>query len=389
MKKILNLQGKKFGLTSLILLFCLLALTACKEKETEPVSEIPYYTPVPTTPPTPQPTDDAPDKETGKKEEEKASKKKKKIKTNIITKTVKKYTEEVINIDKLEDVDNFTLSGKGTILCYDSNASDSNTFSTYEKKGKGNWKKTENKTIAAFIEGYGVQVTEMRKYLVTAFDETILMGDDNVIYKIDEEGNEIASAKMTKMFGKGTFEIHDWYWYKGNKVIMNISHYGTDGALKKKQCCLVDIDRQKIVKRYSQSWDLRLVQDGKIIGDQMDQNILTNILVIDPGTGKIEKKISASEIRKTAIDRTDWDDENDDYYRNAAFSYAVCEGQIYVKYLTGIYRYDEKSEKWQQLLKETKKFTMGKCNTTVFRVADENHFYLMGKKGFYLYSCNT
>ena len=343
---------------------------------------------MPTSSPSPQPTDDASEEET-EEEEEKASKKTKKVKTNIVTKTVKKYTEEVINIDKLEGVDNFTLSGKDTILCYDGNASGSNTFSTYEKKGKGNWKKSENKTIAAFVDGYHVQVTKMRKYLVTAFDETILMGDDYVIYKIDEEGNEIASAKMTKMFGKGTFEIHDWYWYKGNKVIMNVSHYEVSGTLKKKQCCLVDIDRQKIVKRYSQNWDMRLVQDGKIIGDQRDQNILTNILVIDPETGKIEKKISASEIRKTAIDRTDWDDENDDYYRNAEFSYAIYEGQIYVKYLTGIYRYDEKSEKWQQLLKETKKFTMGKCNPVVFRVADENHFYIMGKKGFYLYSCDT
>ena len=119
----------------------------------------------------------------------------------------------------------------------------------------------------------------------------------------------------------------------------------------------------------------------------MDQNIVTTILVIDPESGKTVEKISASEIRKTAIHRTDWDEENDDYCRNAEFSYGVCDGEIYVKYLTGIYRYNRKAEKWEQLLKENKNYIMGKCNPVVFRVADENHFYLMGKKGFYLYSC--
>lgn len=368
----------------LVLVFML--FTGCGKKDTTSVSSIPDYTPVPTMTPSPVPTEDV-DEDEAEEMKEETDVSEKKVKADIITKTVKKYKEEVINIDELEGVDNFTIEGKDTILCHDSNISGSNTFSLYEKKGKGKWKKTENKVIAEFVNKYRIQVTKMREYLTTSFDETILMGDDYVIYKIDEEGNEITSAKMSKMFGKGTFEIHDWYWYKGNKVIMYVSHFETDGSLKKKQCVLVDIDRQKIVKRYSQSFQMRLVSDGKIYADQMDQNIVTTILVIDPESGKTVEKISASEIRKTAIHRTDWDEENDDYCRNAEFSYGVCDGEIYVKYLTGIYRYNRKAEKWEQLLKENKNYIMGKCNPVVFRVADENHFYLMGKKGFYLYSC--
>ncbi len=371
---------KKYALVICVALL----LCGCGEQKTDTTSAIPNYTPVPTWSPAPSNEAEA----TSEPEATAAAKTGQNKVSDLVTKTVKKYEEETIDMEGLEGVDNFTLAKDNTLRCHDSNASGSNTFSLYEKKGNGAWKKSANQIIANFVNKYRVQVTKMKDYLVTAFDETILMADDNVIYKIDEEGNTIADAKMEKMFGKGTFEIHDWYWYKGNKVIANLSYYDKAGTLKEKVCCLIDIDRQKIVKRYSQSWEMRLVADGKIYGDQVDQNLITTILVVNPEDGKVEQKIPASVIRKTAQDRTEWNKAGDDYYRNQAFAYALCDGELYVKYMTGVFRYDADSQKWQQLLKESKKYKMGQCDPVTFAVADENHFYMMGEAGFYRYSAN-
>lgn len=120
-------------------LVCML-FTGCGKEDSTTVSNIPDYTPVPTMTPSPVPTEDVNEDEAEETKEE-TDVSEKKVKADIITKTVKKYKEEVINIDELEGVDNFTIEEKDTILCHDSNISGSNTFSIYEKKGKGKLEK--------------------------------------------------------------------------------------------------------------------------------------------------------------------------------------------------------------------------------------------------------
>ena len=91
---------------TLVLVFML--FTGCGKKDTTSVSSIPDYTPVPTMTPSPVPTEDV-DEDEAEEMKEETDVSEKKVKADIITKTVKKYKEEVINIDELEGVDNFTI----------------------------------------------------------------------------------------------------------------------------------------------------------------------------------------------------------------------------------------------------------------------------------------
>lgn len=379
----------------LALTLACLFLGGCGEKADE-TAALPAYTPVPAQTAIPlnenkdvdhaKKMDEGSGKEeTDQKKDQKDDNGKTRKVSSVNTKTGKDYKEEKIDVSVLEGVENFTIRENGEIVCHDDNSSGNNYFSVYTLKDDKTWKVEENEVIANFVEKYHVQVTKMKQFLVTDYDETIFMGDDQVIYKADEEGNIIADAKMKKLFGKGRYEINDWYWYKGCKVILNYSKYDEDDRLREQKCAQVDIDANKVVKKYDSKFEARLVKDGKIYGDIAEQNVVTNIVVYDAETGKLTDKISATGVRKTAIDRNDWDDDRNDYCRNADMEYDVYKNNIYIKYLTGVYRYDAKKKKWDLLMKESKKTTMLKCSPCTFRILDENHLYMMGKKGFYLY----
>lgn len=358
------------------IILSMLLLIGCGGTE-EKVVEIHEYTPVPTAAATVPVETVTPTKKPEKTSKEEESK--------IETKTTKKYSQNLIDISQLKNVESFYVSPEGKLTCIDNNVDGSNEFYIYELNADGTWKQSENKAVSSFVNKYHVKIGKQNSTIRTKYDETFILGKDNVIYKIKEDGDKIASADLIEIFGKGSYTVDKWYWYKGNQIVMQLNHFDKKGMLVKKFCCLFDVDRGECLKTFKSEWNLRLVKDERMFMDSMDYSVNTTIYEIDPEEGMVVEQINAAPLRKVAQSRKDWDKAADAYCRVQPFSYDLYEGNLYVKYLTGIYRFNGEIKKWEQVLKESKKFAVGKINNTLFYILDEQHMYIMGGKKLYEY----
>lgn len=129
-------------------------------------------------------------------------------------------------------------------------------------------------------------------------------------------------------------------WVSQNKVAVGISTWSGGMVV------LADMEKRKITKKYSKKYTSLCGTDGKHIyvtsGSISDKT--EEIVKMKALSGKKISSISTQKIRTLAENRTE-KMEGGGLYRDEPFDTCYSGGKLYLKYLTGIYTWNEKKKR--------------------------------------------
>lgn len=210
------------------------------------------------------------------------------------------------------------------------------------------------------------------------------------VFKYNKKGKILKSFDLLKKMNSTSqtrfFRVSTLKWVNKDFVAVNFrAPFG-----KTPRVCLVNMSKGKIVKKYSTKYTSLCGTDGK--------NIYVTSGSIEKGTEKIVKlkassgkkvsSISTKPIRDLAADRTEKDDAGETFYRDKPFSTYYANGKLYLKYLTGIYTWNEKGKSFDTVLdgRDNENYTSWQCGGDFVVIKDKMYVLDIEKSGVYVYT---
>lgn len=207
------------------------------------------------------------------------------------------------------------------------------------------------------------------------------------IFKYNKKGKILKSFDLLKKMGLKYkyYAVSKLKWVNKDYVAVGIWAHST----KTPRVCLVDMSKGKITKKYSKTYTSLCGTDGKNIyvtsGSIKKQT--EKIVKLKASCGKKISSISTKSIRDLAADRTEKNETSGAFYRDNPFSTCYAGGKLYLKYLTGIYTWNEKKKSFDTVLDGTDNsgYTSGQyCGDFV---VIKNKMYVLGD-GIYVYTAS-
>lgn len=178
--------------------------------------------------------------------------------------------------------------------------------------------------------------------------------------------------------------------YKETKIAPPKGYYYWNvGGLP--QIFLIDMGKGKIIKKYSRKYTSLCGTDGKHIyvtsGSIAAET--EKIVKLKASSGKRVSAISTRKIRALAEDRTE-KNESQKFCKDEPFDTCYSGGKLYLRYLTGIYTWNEKKKRFDTVLDgiENKNYTTGQLDSEYFRGIEVvgKKIYVFNHSDVYMYS---
>lgn len=215
--------------------------------------------------------------------------------------------------------------------------------------------------------------------------------NDYTIYQYNKKGKIKAAFNLKKKvkLQSGNRRISNVIWLNKNLVAVDTWQLGKDNS----GIYLVDMKKKQIKKSYSTKYADLLGGQGNYIyvksGNSQSQNEV--IYKLKASSGKVISQLSTSNLRKTGETNT----ESDLTYGNlkdANFGSCVFGNSLFLSYLSGIYRWNEKTFSFERVLDAKEQYHAGKFYRSKLQMLHRNQFAIMGNSeesdgptGFYLY----
>lgn len=205
------------------------------------------------------------------------------------------------------------------------------------------------------------------------------------VFQYDKKGKIQKSFGLLKKMGLNTksYEVQTLKWVNKNYVAAGI--WAVSG--KKSRVCLINMAKGKVAKKYSPKYTSLCGTDGKniyVLSGSIAKKT-EEIVKLKATSGKKIASISTKPIRDLAKERTEKHEASGAFFRDNPFSTYYANGKLYLKYLTGIYTWNEKGKKFTTVLDGTdnENYTSGQyCGS--FAVI-KNKMYVIGN-GVYIYT---
>lgn len=205
------------------------------------------------------------------------------------------------------------------------------------------------------------------------------------VFKYNKKGKIQKSFDLLKKMGlKSTYyRVSTLKWL--NKDFVAVDIWAFSG--KTPRVCLIDMAKGKITKKYSKKYTSLCGTDGKniyVLSGSIEKKT-EEIVKLKASSGKKISSISTKSIRDLAADRTEQYEPSGMYYRDNPFSTCYAGGKLYLKYLTGIYTWNEKGKNFDTVLDGTdnNNYTSGQYCGDFVVIKDK--MYVLGD-GIYVYT---
>lgn len=205
------------------------------------------------------------------------------------------------------------------------------------------------------------------------------------VFKYNKKGKIQKSFDLLKKMGLKSkyYSISTLKWV--NKDFVAVDIWAFPGKMSR--VCLVNMTKGKIAKKYSTKYTSLCGTDGQniYVTSGSIEKKTEEIVKLKASSGKKISSISTKSIRDLAADRTEKQEPSGIYYRDNPFSTYYANGKLYLKYLTGIYTWDEKGKRFDTVLDGTdnKDYTSGQYCGDFLVIKDK--MYVLGD-GVYVYT---
>lgn len=199
-----------------------------------------------------------------------------------------------------------------------------------------------------------------------------------ILFKYSKKGKIIKTLKRPKKIGS----VYRIKWVKKDTIAV-----GFQDERGENRVCLVDMEKGKIIQTYEKKYTWLCGTNGKhiyVLSGSIAKKT-EKIVKLKASSGKKVSSISTRKIRALAENRKDWNEEQGRYDKDNPFSTCYSGGKLYLKYLTGIYTWNEKKKDFDTVLdgRKNKNYTTGQFYDTTGQYYYDN-FEVAGRK---MYVC--
>jgi hypothetical protein len=299
-------------------------------------------------------------------------------KTVIVnTKTVKNHKEkDILKKLKKDTICSFYVTAKKELRAF--TAGEDGVPAVYKWTGK-EWKDADNDPLRDFT--YNVNKKNFTGYTAPSVNKkgtAYYIANKTKIYKYNQKGKVLAQVNLKKKLKLNATRkyISQIIWLKADWVAINTWQMGGTSA----GIYVVDLKKKKTVQ-LPLKYTALMAGNGKYIylktGDASAETEQIN--KVNAITGKCVKKIKTANLRILGADCM-IEDEDYGLLKNTSLSACVNAGKLYVKYLTGVYVWNEKKSRFDQIVDGSKNFGAGKLYGGIMQFTDKNKLYIMGNK---------
>ncbi len=199
-----------------------------------------------------------------------------------------------------------------------------------------------------------------------------------ILFKYNQKGRIQKAIKELKGLSKPIRAIYRIKWVSGDTVAV-----GFLDIMGENKVCLVNMGKGKAIRNYNTKYNWLCGTDGKhiyVLSGSIAKKT-EKIVKLKASSGKKVSSISTKKIRALAENQKDWDEEQGRYYKDNPFSTCYSGGKLYLKYLTGIYTWNEKKKCFDTVLDGigNSNYTTGQYYDTTGQCHYDN-FEVVGKK---------
>ena len=203
-----------------------------------------------------------------------------------------------------------------------------------------------------------------------------------ILFKYNKKGKIQKTFKRLKKIGA----VYRLKWVSKDTVAVGFQDEMGNGRV-----CLVDMGKGKITKIYGKKYTWLCGTNGKhiyVLSGSIAKKT-ERLVKLKAASGKKVSSISTQKIRALAENRKDWNDEQGRYEKDNPFSTCYSGGKLYLKYLTGVYTWNERKKGFDTVLDG-----IGNSNYTTGRYYDTtgqyyfDDFEVVGKKMYVCYYDN-
>lgn len=223
--------------------------------------------------------------------------------------------------------------------------------------------------------------TKFRHNTINKKGTTGYFTNGKIIFKYNKKGK---IQKKFNIYKKTALEpVRELKWFSGDKVV------AMAGGLP--QIFLIDMGKGKIIKKYSRKYTSLCGTDGKHIyvtsGSIAAET--EKIVKLKASSGKRVSAISTRKIRALAEDRTE-KNHRQEFCKDEPFDTCYSGGKLYLRYLTGIYTWNEKKKRFDTVLDgiDNENYTTGQLDSEYFRGIEVvgKKIYVFNHSDVYMYS---
>ncbi len=195
---------------------------------------------------------------------------------------------------------------------------------------------------------------------------------DTTVYKYDKKEKIKAKVNLKKPLKlKKLEEISEIYLVKNDLLAVETPQ----------RICLVSMKTKKVVKKFNKKYTQLLGATKKYLyvksGTLEEKN--ETIYKVNIKTKKECGKIEMQSLRDQAANRQEKDEDGSlGYARDYSFTFCVYKGKVYVKYLTGVYRWNEKKASLDMIIEGSKNFQAGLLDSAQMVFTDKNTLFITG-----------
>lgn len=215
-----------------------------------------------------------------------------------------------------------------------------------------------------------------------------------IIFKYNKKG--IIQKRFNtckKLGGEAYYGVRALKWVSGDKVAALVRLRSDDRDPRKisRRIFLIDMGKGKIIKKYSAEYDSLCGTDGKhiyVMSGSITEKT-EKIVKLKASSGRKVSSISTQIIRALAEDRTEKNGEL--FCKDESFDTCYSGGKLYLRYLTGIYTWNEKKKRFDIVLDgiRNKNYNCIQLSTdfcfSTFEVVGKK-MYVAGSSNVYMYS---
>lgn len=297
-------------------------------------------------------------------------------KTAVVnTKTVSNHKQKnMMEKMKADTIWNFYVTAKGEIRAFTSG--EDGVQSVYTWTGK-KWKRADKDPLSDFT--YRVNKKKFTGYsapVVNKKGSAYYIYNNTDIYKYNKKGKILVHMDLRKLSKiKPEKQISDMIWLKKDFVVVQTTQ--PSGGIY-----LIDLKKKKVKQSYSKQYvNLRGGYDNYIYLESGTASEKTEtISKVNAVTGKCVKKIETKNLRALGDDCTE---EDMDYglLKDVSLTSCVYHKKLYVKYVTGVYCWNEKKSRFDQIIDGSKDFGAGKLYSSAMQFASKSTLYVLGYSG--------
>jgi hypothetical protein len=295
----------------------------------------------------------------------------------VYNRTAKSHTEKDILKKTKKDISSFYVTDKHELRGF-TNGTDG-VQTVYKWTGK-TWKDADKDPLRDFT--YGVNKKKFSGYTTPSVNSkgtAYYIGSKTTVYKYNKKGKVTAKVNLKKklQLNASSRYINQTVWLKKDLVAVDTWQMGGKSA----GIYLVDLKKKKLVRSYSKTYtDLMAGRGAYIYLSSGDATQGTETIhKVNAVTGKCVRKLKTKELRALGSECTE---EDDDFglLRDAPLIACVYDGNFYVKYITGVYRWNVKKSRLDQIIDGSGNFGAGKLYRGMMQFTTKNKLYIIGYK---------